>query len=164
MIADMRPMDNHEIPYCYSQDKEIALQAGLIGYLRADMGSNGLGFYSSWNDYQKELNNDEFKRDLDKVINDHRAGHNFLANRDYLREFCFRNADLAITNDLRNFGARMDTEKYSYMVRLNPNRGEYNLYCYCYVKETLDKHLKEKQKEQSPKDKEKKKKSKELER
>ena len=27
------------------------------------------------------------------------------------------------------------------MLRLNPNRGEYNLYCYCYQKKWLDRHL-----------------------
>ena len=27
------------------------------------------------------------------------------------------------------------------MLRMNPNRGEYNLYCYCYQKKWLDRHL-----------------------
>ena len=27
------------------------------------------------------------------------------------------------------------------MLRLNPNRGEYNLYCYCYQRKWLDRHL-----------------------
>ncbi len=27
------------------------------------------------------------------------------------------------------------------MLRLNPNKGEYNLYCYCYKKEWLDNHI-----------------------
>ena len=33
-------------------------------------------------------------------------------------------------------------ERYSYLMRFNPNRGEYNLYCYCYQKEWLNNHLK----------------------
>lgn len=28
-----------------------------------------------------------------------------------------------------------------YLIRLNPNKGEYNLYCYCYVRQWLDQHL-----------------------
>ena len=28
-------------------------------------------------------------------------------------------------------------------MRLNPHKGEYNLYCYCYVREWLDRHLKQ---------------------
>lgn len=31
---------------------------------------------------------------------------------------------------------------WSDIMRLNPNRGEYNLYCYCYQKEWLNNHLK----------------------
>lgn len=41
------------------------------------------------------------------------------------------------------YGVRVDTEKYAYLLRLNPNKGEYNLYCYCYVKDWLDGHMKE---------------------
>ena len=36
---------------------------------------------------------------------------------------------------------RVDTDKYAYMMRLNPNKGEYNLYCYCYRRDWLDGHL-----------------------
>ncbi len=28
-------------------------------------------------------------------------------------------------------------------MRLNPYKGEYNLYCYCYVRDWLNKHLKQ---------------------
>ena len=40
----------------------------------------------------------------------------------------------------------MDTPHYSYMLRLNPNRGEYNLYCFCYVRQWLERHLKQAEK------------------
>lgn len=53
-----------------------------------------------------------------------------LKNR-LLRQGCY----------MRNFGVRLDSEKYSYLMRLNPHKGEYNLYCYCYIKEWLDKRL-----------------------
>lgn len=141
MICDMQGIEPAEINYLYSQSHQISMQSGLIGYVRADMGSNGLGFYSTWNEFNGRLNTDEFKADLDKVINDHRAGHNFLSNREELSKFCLRNSELSVTDDMRNFGVRMDTDKYSYLMRLNPHKGEYNLYCYCYVREWLDKHL-----------------------
>lgn len=35
----------------------------------------------------------------------------------------------------------MDTEKYAYLLRCNPIRGDYNFYCYCYVREWLDRHM-----------------------
>ena len=48
----------------------------------------------------------------------------------------------ASADDRNHYGIRLDTEKYSYLMRFNPNRGEYNLYCYCYQKEWLNNHLK----------------------
>ena len=35
----------------------------------------------------------------------------------------------------------MDTEKHAFLLRCNPTKGDYNFYCYCYVKEWLDKHI-----------------------
>lgn len=39
------------------------------------------------------------------------------------------------------YGVRVDTDKYAYLLCMNPNKGEYNLFCYCYVKEWLDNHM-----------------------
>ena len=41
------------------------------------------------------------------------------------------------------YGVRVDTEKYAYLLRLNPNAGDYNLYCYCYRRDWLDDHIKQ---------------------
>ena len=41
----------------------------------------------------------------------------------------------------REYGVRVNTDSYAYMMRLNPHKGEYNLYCYCYRKDWLDQHL-----------------------
>ena len=43
--------------------------------------------------------------------------------------------------DGRNFGFRIDTDEYAYMLRLNPNKGEYNAYIYAYDREMLDMFL-----------------------
>lgn len=41
----------------------------------------------------------------------------------------------------RDYGVRVNTQDYAYLMRLNPYKGEYNLYCYCYKKDWLDSHL-----------------------
>ena len=46
-----------------------------------------------------------------------------------------------MNNEHDYYGVRVDTQKYAYLCRLNPNKGEYNLYCYCYIKDWLDKHI-----------------------
>jgi hypothetical protein len=44
-------MKEVERKYTYSQSQQIQMQTGLIGYLRADMDTDGNGFFSTWNDF-----------------------------------------------------------------------------------------------------------------
>lgn len=44
-------------------------------------------------------------------------------------------------NYCTEYGFRVDTEKHAYLLRCNLTKGDYNFYCYCYVKEWLDKHI-----------------------
>lgn len=45
----------------------FSAQYGLIGHLRADMDTDGNGFFSSWFDFREELKTDEFKAEFDEV-------------------------------------------------------------------------------------------------
>ena len=40
------------------------------------------------------------------------------------------------------YGFRVDTPEYAYLLRLNPMQGDYNLYIYCYRREMLEQHMK----------------------
>ena len=140
----IRPMTKPEMMYCYTQSQQIRSQTGNIGYLRADMDTNGKGFFSTRNGFRDDLKTQAFKDEFDAVINGLRFGEGpefFLQDRTSLAKYCFSHPEAAI-ND-REFGVRVDTQNYAYMMRLNPNRGEYNLYCYCYRRDWLDHHLKE---------------------
>ena len=53
--------------YTFRQSTQISMQTGLIGHLRADMDTDGNGFFSSWFDFREELKADEFKAELDEV-------------------------------------------------------------------------------------------------
>lgn len=141
MEMTLRPMFPAERNYCYSQSQQISMQTGLIGYLRADMDSNGKGFFSTWNDFRDSLKSEDFKLEFDDVINELRKEENFLHDRSTLSKCCCRMPDSSFRNDRNEYGFRVDTDHYSYMMRLNPNKGEYNLYCYCYVRQWLDRHL-----------------------
>ena len=66
---EKRAMTYEEDKYTFSQSPQIASQTGLIGYLRADMDSDGNGFFSNWFDWRKDLKTDEFKKELDEIIN-----------------------------------------------------------------------------------------------
>ena len=141
MDLDMRALTEKEDKYTFSNSMQISMQCGLIGHLRADMDSDGNDFFSSWEDYRKELKTDEFKDEFDKVINSLREEGDILYNRKALAKYCYSSPQAKMNNEQDYYGVRVDTEKYAYLCRLNPNKGEYNLYCYCYIKDWLDKHI-----------------------
>lgn len=140
MDFEFRPATKAERMYTYSQSQQIGMQTGCIGHLRADMDTNGEGFFSSWDDFRTDLKTQEFKDEFDGVINALREKGGILSNRTALMKYCYSTPESAFGNDWE-FGARADTEAYSYLMRLNPHRGEYNLYCYCYRRDWLDQHL-----------------------
>lgn len=141
MDLDMRALTEKEDKYTFSNSMQISMQCGLIGHLRADMDSDGNGFFSSWEDYRKELKTDEFKDEFDRVINLLREEGDILYNRKSLAKYCYSSPQAKMNNEQNYYGVRVDTQKYAYLCRLNPNKGEYNLYCYCYIKDWLDKHI-----------------------
>ena len=127
---EKRAMIEAEDKYTFRQSSQISSQTGLIGYLRADMDTDGNGFFSSWSDYRKDLKTDEFKQEFDEVINSLREEGDILHNRKDLAYYCYTNPQSKMPTEQDYYGVRVDTDKYTYLLRLNPNKGEYNLYCY----------------------------------
>lgn len=136
-----RPMTEEEDKYSFQQSSQLSGQTGLIGYLRADFGNGGNAFYSSWEDWDKNLKTPEFKQEFDEVINSLREEGDILSGRAALSRYCNNTPLSKMTMKEYSYGVRIDTDKYAYLMRLNPNKGDYNLYCYCYVKEWLDNHI-----------------------
>ena len=58
---EKRAMTDAEDKYTFRQSSQISGQCGLIGHLRAEMDTDGNGFFSSWFDYRPDLKTDEFK-------------------------------------------------------------------------------------------------------
>ena len=143
MELTIRPMTAQERMYAYSQSSQIESQTGCIGHLRADMGSNGEDFFSSWTDHRGDLKTQDFKDEFDEVINALRSEREYgpmLKDLHCLAKRCYSTPESCYGND-REFGFRADTPSYTFMLRLNPNKGEYNLYCYCFKRDWLDRHL-----------------------
>lgn len=143
MKLNIRPLTTAEIMYTYTQSQEISMKTGFIGHLRADMDSDGFGFYSNWFGFNDSLKTTIFKEEFDDVINSLRDGSSeeLLKNRGELAKYCMRHQECSFSNR-SEYGIRIDTDDYAYLLRLNPNRGDYNLYAYNYVKKHLDSHLK----------------------
>ena len=143
MELTIRPMTAQERMYAYSQSSQIESQTGCIGHLRADFGGTGEEFFSSWTDHRRDLKTQDFKDEFDEVINALRSEKEYgpmLKDLHCLAKRCYSNPESCYGND-REFGFRADTPSYTFMLRLNPNKGDYNLYCYCFKRDWLDRHL-----------------------
>ena len=143
MDLTLRPMTQAEQAYCYSQSQQISGQTGLIGHLRADFGSNGTGFFSNFFDFRKDLKSEDFKAEINEVINALRKDKKFggiLTSRTAMSKYCHKHPGSSIEPGY-NYGFRADTAHYSYLLRVTPKRGEYNLYCYCYLRQWLESHM-----------------------
>jgi len=145
MSLTIRPLTPAERKYTYAQSRQLIGQTGSIGHLWADFG-DGEQFYSSWWPALEEQNTPEFKAELNQVINALRSDpdcYGILASRSRMAAYCRKHPESRYGPDSSDYGVRADTEQYAYLLRLNPNRGEYNLYAYCYIRAHLDSHLKD---------------------
>ena len=139
---ELREMIPAEQKYTYRQSHQLDAQTGCIGYLRGYFGSTGKEFYSSWFDNMAYLKTPEFQEELDQVINALREDSQYggmLADRHSLSSACHQSTTPEFGRD--EFGFRLNTQDYAYLLRLNPNRGEYNFYIYCYKRDYLDRHI-----------------------
>ena len=64
-----RPLTPTEQKYTYAQSMQLEGQTGTIGHLRGDFATTGYGFYTTWFDTRPQWKSDEFKAELDTVIN-----------------------------------------------------------------------------------------------
>lgn len=152
MNMSIRPITPEEREFTYSDEQVIMEQMGCIGYLRADMDSSGKGFYSTWNDFRTDLKTPAFKGEFDAVINAMRfddACSGILKDRDSLARYCYSHPDTSYGNS-REYGIRVDTEDHAYYMRLNPHKGEYNLYCYCYKSSLLAAYIRDRRETHEP--------------
>lgn len=145
MIQNIQPLNPNERKYTYAQSQQLTMQTGLIGYLRGDFGKDGKGFYSTWFDEVAARKTDAFRKEMDDVINALRfnnAYEGLLRSRQSMDAYGRSQPDSGFEgNYCTEYGFRIDTEQYSYLLRCNPNQGDYNFYCWCYETVLLNRHL-----------------------
>ena len=137
-ITSMTPADRL---YAYNQSSQLEGQTGCIGHLRGDFGA-GKEFYTSWFDHRREYKTDEFKAELDEVVNTLREKDGLLCTRDSMTRFCYQNPEAEFEgNYCAEYGFKVQTPQHTYMLRCNPNYGDYNFYLYAYVARFLEHHM-----------------------
>ncbi len=131
----MRPASPEEAGFFYAQTPEKDEEMGAIGHVRIDFGSGGKGFYHTWWPRgPEELNTQEFRDELDKVVNDLRQG--VLKDLSSMRRRCY-GSEGAIKGGscCQNYGFTLETERYIYRLRCNPIEGDYQAYLSCFVRQ-----------------------------
>lgn len=144
MDFEVKVMKPEERLYPYNQGHQLDSQTGCIGHLRGDMGSDGKRLRTTWEDHLSHLNTEGFSEEFDRFINamrsDERLGC-FLRDFQSLEQFCYNHPESKFDRDSQDYGFRVDTGFYSYLVRLTPRQNDYNCYIYCYRKDWLDYHI-----------------------
>ena len=144
-ILEFRPATEQERIYTYAQTHELYMHSACVGRLRGDFDSGGYGFFTTWEDHYGAEKTPEFKAEFDRVVNalrDPSAYKGVLFNRDAMRAYCGTQPDSAMNgNYTTEYAFRVNTEKYAYVMRLNPTKGDYNFYIFCYDRQRLDRFL-----------------------
>lgn len=150
MEMTIRPMTPQERLYSYSQSQQITMQTGAIGYLRGDFDSSGNEFHSTWFDEVESRKSDEFKAEFQEVIDALRFDEQYgglLASRSTMQKYGRNQPDSAFEgNYTTEYGFRIDTKQFAYLLRCIPVKGDYNFYCWCFEAKWLDRHIKQAEK------------------
>jgi hypothetical protein len=121
----------------FAMGEEEAVRHGMLGYLRADFGSDGRVFYSSWFDIQGHLKTPDFKAEFDELINSLRDDGDRppFASRNNLKAFI--NTTPAMELESRGNGYTVETLNFSYYFRCFPLAGISDIYCFAYDNQWL---------------------------
>ena len=141
MNLNIREMLPKERDYAYTQSYQLMSQSGCIALMRGDFGNGGRTFYPDYEDQIKQYRTDEFAAEFDSVIKEfYKVG--ILADRDSMLEYCCARPDgRFMVNFSLEYGYRVDTDKYTYLLRCIPAPGDNNFYCYAYVSDLLNSHM-----------------------
>ena len=107
-------------------------EQACIGHLRGDFG-RGTEFWTAWWDHHEELKGQEFKDELDHLVNSLRESGPLKDLRS-MERFCREHAQARMSPKAGTeyYGFRVDTPQRRYYLRFLPLRGNYNFYIYCY--------------------------------
>lgn len=141
----LRCAKENEMIYTFAQSQQLYMQTGCIGYLRGDFG-HGNEFYTSWFDTAPFRKTPEFQSEFNEVITAFRDDPQYrgiLHNLEDMKMLCTTRPQSKMPDRLRehSYAFRANTEKHAYLIRLFPQKGDYNFYIYAYQREHFERHL-----------------------
>lgn len=144
-----RPFEKEEKPYFYRQRPAIDKVSHFIGYFSGFFGSDGKKYFPHWETIQKGFYSEEFSAELDAIVNALRNSDEAgacLKDRATMQKFCASHPEAAITYSSQSenfkedsFGFRIDTERFSYLLRIRQLKAGNDFCIMCYERSNLDK-------------------------
>lgn len=139
---EIRPLTEEEQKYTYEQSMQLRMQTGSIGVMHGGYKRNH-EFYSRFYHLNEQWKTGGFMEDLDEVRNtlcsDERG---FLQDLSTMRAYMVQHPGNSFPGkEGTEYGFRVDTEKYAYLIRCNPAKFNDNVEFYCYEKKWLDRHI-----------------------
>ena len=142
MGLNYKPLAPEERLYTYRQSQQLIMQTGAIGYLRGDFGKTGAEFYAQFFDEHEPRKSDAFRYDIGKVAEAMRQPGGPLRDRYAMAAFCGLHESAGFEGNIgREYGFRIDTPDYAYLLRCIPSPGDCNFYIKCYERLLLDSHM-----------------------
>ncbi len=129
----LRPASPDEAGLFFALPPEQDEVFGAIGHVRMDFGRGGDEFFHTWHPRgPAELNSQEFKAELQEVVDELRKG--VLKNFSAMMGYCRGHGGEISGGWVQNYGYVVETENYRYCLRCNPVPNDYHAYLSCFDK------------------------------
>ena len=149
MDMTLRAATPGERLYAFKQSTHIGELAGAVGRLRGYMGEDGQEFHTDWENFCGHLRTSEFLADREKVLDALRFDEQYggaLKDHDALTACCEAHPESDMGHYDRECAFRLDTEQYTYFLRLYPDNIEFDFELYPYRRDLLENHMEQAEK------------------
>lgn len=141
---ELKVATDKERTYTYRLPASVDVYAGLIGYLRADYGTDGKSFFNEFNDgpFKEWANKNGFRKAFNAFVDGLRG---FLGTFDEMSKFCRGSEDASFKGGCyTEYAFRKYDDKFVYIMRFIPVKSDYNMYIYCYRKDRFEEYIQKK--------------------
>lgn len=135
-MSDMIPIREEKLrTLSFVAEREVMESTGFIGYFRGHYENETLWQKFFWSQLMPMTK--DFADDFRSMLNSQKQ----FKDLDSMRGYCSECKEAQFINEGNTeYAARIDTNNYSYLLRMLPEQG--NLFAFCYNKEKLNEYLK----------------------
>ena len=134
-----RPLMADERKYTFRSCTDIEVRSGFIGQMIIDMSSTFSKANKTWYPFNKRLETNDFQSDFNSILSV--IGMNF-SDKDKLRVYFNTHYSLTFSDGTNNYaGIKISTNKYCYLIRINPSGNTKSISAFCYLQDRLKNHM-----------------------